>query len=435
MAYLFPNAPTLGQVANGFVWNGQAWTGNGNLATSAPPAQTPPASPVSGQLWWESDSGNLFIWYDDASADTGQWVQISGSVTGQAAAAFDFPATPTLNQIYAPVGGPSYTWNGTAWLFTPIASAATQSTARNRVTNPAMQISQENGSTYGAITSVNYYFADQWAASSTIATAGATRNPNAISGAFRLDTAVTTAKPALAAGDVWQVFTDIEGTGIADFLWGTVSAKQVILRFSCYATIGGTFGASLRNITGDRSYLASFTLATATWTTVTLVIPGDTAGTWHTGAGHGVRIVFGLAAGTTYGNGVAGWQAGNKIQITGSSNLAATANAGFTLSDVGLYLDDQLTGVPPRWGVPDPADELRACQRYYEVQRAILTMGTYGYTGVWGATKRIEPALSTTPDGGTGGAFSAVNMGLSNYTQGVAHSLVAAATIKANARM
>jgi len=29
--------------------------------------------------------------------------------------AFDFPASPTLNQIYAPSGGPQYRWDGNAW--------------------------------------------------------------------------------------------------------------------------------------------------------------------------------------------------------------------------------------------------------------------------------------------------------------------------------
>lgn len=76
MAFDFPSSPTVGQVANGYVWDGQRWAGNGNLAAVAPPSETPPANPVNGQLWWESDSGNLFVWYVDANSS--QWVQISG---------------------------------------------------------------------------------------------------------------------------------------------------------------------------------------------------------------------------------------------------------------------------------------------------------------------------------------------------------------------
>jgi hypothetical protein len=35
----------------------------------------PPSTPVQGTLWWESDSGNSFIWYDDGSS--AQWVQFN----------------------------------------------------------------------------------------------------------------------------------------------------------------------------------------------------------------------------------------------------------------------------------------------------------------------------------------------------------------------
>lgn len=31
--------------------------------------------------------------------------------------AFDFPNSPTVNQSFTPVGGPTYTWNGYAWVF------------------------------------------------------------------------------------------------------------------------------------------------------------------------------------------------------------------------------------------------------------------------------------------------------------------------------
>jgi hypothetical protein len=45
------------------------------IIADAPPF-APPLVPVHGQLWWESDTGNLFVHYDDGTS--GQWVQISG---------------------------------------------------------------------------------------------------------------------------------------------------------------------------------------------------------------------------------------------------------------------------------------------------------------------------------------------------------------------
>lgn len=34
---------------------------------------SPPPSPAVGQLWWDSQGGNLFIWYNDGTSQ--QWVQ------------------------------------------------------------------------------------------------------------------------------------------------------------------------------------------------------------------------------------------------------------------------------------------------------------------------------------------------------------------------
>jgi hypothetical protein len=41
-------------------------------------SDTPPPAPVKpNQLWWESDTGILFLFYDDGNSQ--QWVQISGA--------------------------------------------------------------------------------------------------------------------------------------------------------------------------------------------------------------------------------------------------------------------------------------------------------------------------------------------------------------------
>jgi SPRY domain len=38
---------------------------------------TPPASPVAGQFWWESDTAALFMFYDDGNSQT--WIQVNGT--------------------------------------------------------------------------------------------------------------------------------------------------------------------------------------------------------------------------------------------------------------------------------------------------------------------------------------------------------------------
>jgi hypothetical protein len=81
MAFDFPNAPTVGQVYTSptgvaYTWDGQKWTsGSGYGAIYI--ADTPPSAP-SGSLWWESDSGILYISYNDGNSI--QWVAIGGGI-------------------------------------------------------------------------------------------------------------------------------------------------------------------------------------------------------------------------------------------------------------------------------------------------------------------------------------------------------------------
>jgi hypothetical protein len=55
-------------------------------------SDTPPASPVSGQLWWQSSTGILWLYYTDI--DSSQWIAIS-SVPGAA------PASGVVQHVYA----------------------------------------------------------------------------------------------------------------------------------------------------------------------------------------------------------------------------------------------------------------------------------------------------------------------------------------------
>ena len=85
MSFDFHNAPTEGQTHSpgagvSYIFSSGAWrmvAGPGATYTGAA-SDTPPPNPAPNTLWWESDTGRLFIYYADV--DTGQWVQISGPV-------------------------------------------------------------------------------------------------------------------------------------------------------------------------------------------------------------------------------------------------------------------------------------------------------------------------------------------------------------------
>jgi hypothetical protein len=247
---------------------------------------------------------------------------------------------------------------------------------RNRIVNPAFQISQENGTTFvgnGA------YPVDQFQLQTSIPTVVAQKiafvagHPQT----FGINTVLSTPKPSLAANDVWQIVQNIEGINIADLRWGTGPAKSIVIRFKGLCSITGTFTLSVRNDTGARHYMAPFTVAVAnTWQEFVIPIPGDTTGTWLTDTSKGLIVSWGLAAGSSITGGVAGWNVGtNMAQLPGNTNLAAAVNS-FFIADVGLYADPAKTGLAPPWEMPDEAEELRACQRYWQkTYAAFVTQG------------------------------------------------------------
>jgi hypothetical protein len=340
-------------------------------------SDTPPPGPLTpGQLWYESDSGNTYLWYQDA--DTSQWVQ---------------------QNIAAPI--------------TEMPSGLTAET-RNRIVNGAMQISQENGVTSVASGS---YPVDQILLGSNIATVTAAKAVLGVNASmpYACSTTIGTGKPALASADLWHLVQYIEGTRIADFRWGTGQAKQAVARFSAYSNAAGTFTFYIKNAVPDRTFLAPFTIAAAlTWQDFSIVIPGDTTGTWASDTSTGLRFGWGFAAGSTLNTGVAGWQAGNPVQMAAHTNLAATAGNSFYVTNVGLYLDPLNSGVPPRWQMPDEAEELRACQRYWSRIQTSWTGYTGGAgTGCWAygylpTVARTSPSLTGTNSGNGGSSPAAV---------------------------
>jgi hypothetical protein len=333
---------------------------------SVPPgtaiSDTPPSSPAAGQMWWESDTGRLLIFYNDGN--TSQWVQING---------------------------PS-----------PVVGTAE---ARNRIVNGAMQISQENGSNIG--TYGGYYPADQWVTSVT-GILFSTRKT--VPTAHQIEIMATTGKPSLAAADALGLVQLIEGNRVWDFRYGTAAALPSILRFDVYC-LAGTYAVAFRNAANDRSLVKSFVVpVSGVWTTITIPVPGDTLGAWNVDTGIGLSVGFYFAVGSMGLTSGTGWQAGNFYGATGMTNGAAATGNTHYIANVGLYLDPNNTGIAPPWQMPDEAQELVACQRYWERSGQFVGLNTTSvttgnsYTAVnsWKVPKRSVPAVSGTYTGGGG---------------------------------
>ena len=103
------NAPDI--TINGFLWwdattrilyilRGGTWTpvssdggGGGGGGATVTVSETPPTSPVQGDLWWDTIGGNLYVYYIDANSN--QWVIASPNVGGDSKAnIFTGPSAP-----------------------------------------------------------------------------------------------------------------------------------------------------------------------------------------------------------------------------------------------------------------------------------------------------------------------------------------------------
>ena len=70
--YQGASGPTGAQGAQG----AQGASGGGGGGASVSVSSNPPGSPSGGDLWWDSDVGELYIYYSDT--DSNQWVETSG---------------------------------------------------------------------------------------------------------------------------------------------------------------------------------------------------------------------------------------------------------------------------------------------------------------------------------------------------------------------
>lgn len=269
-------------------------------------------------------------------------------------------------------------------------SGSTGSPFRNRLINPGMQISQENGTTVVALTDGAAYVLDGWVGALS-STPGGTLWLNQAASAtpggspFRLRATANVADATISAGDFYRIEQRIEGAAFADARFGTASARQILVRLGVLSSLAGTFGVSLTNSAGNRSWVGTFSIAAGEINTAverTIAIPGDTAGTWLTGPNEiGAVLRICLTAGSTF-HGAAGWQAGNYLTTSSQTQWMSTGSASFEVFDAGVYVDALAAGEFPTWELPDYAAELQRAQRYWQAHGRGLGGTTVSTTAV-----------------------------------------------------
>ena len=293
--------------------------------------------------------------------------------------------TPSGGTVTNLTGTASININGTVGATTPSTVAATTLSAsgastftnsapsvigglgfRNRFINGDMRIDQRNEGASVTLTTSGSIL-DRWFAVATVSSKySVQRNLSAVTppvGFSNYLGVLSASAYSVVASDVFTVRQTIEGTNAGDFAFGTASAKTVTLSFYVRSSLTGTFGGSLKNGGSDRSYPFTYSINSAgVWEYKTVVIPGDTGGTWVSTTASWGTVSFGLGVGTTFSGPAGVWAATNYNSATGSTSVVGTSGATFFITGVQLEVGNAATEFERR-----PFDqELALCQRYYE---------------------------------------------------------------------
>ena len=244
-------------------------------------------------------------------------------------------------------------------------AAASPYVLKNRIINGAMVIDQRNAGASVTPASGNYTL-DRWfgiASQSSKFTiqqnAAAVTPPTGFTNYLGI---TSSSAYSIVAGDFFGITQRIEGFNIADLDFGTANAKTVTLSFWVRSSLTGTFGGSVTNSAGNRSYPFTYTISSAnTWEQKTVTIAGETSGTWITNNGVGMQLRFGVGVGSTFSGTAGAWATSNFLSATGATSVVGTDAATWYITGVQLEVGTTATPFERRlYG-----QELANCQRYY----------------------------------------------------------------------
>lgn len=249
---------------------------------------------------------------------------------------------------------------------------------RNRIINGDMRIDQRNAGASVTLAVGGSYIVDRfYCQASQASKVSAQRSTTAPSGYQNsLQNTVLSAVTPAAADYFTTARQNIEGLNVADLMWGTADAKSVTISFWVRSSVTGAYAYSVTNSAGTRGYATTFSVLSAnTWEYKTILIPGDTTGTWNTDTGIGIATSIDLGSGSNFNAAAVNtWSSSPGLRT--SSTVNWVANAGATFYITGVQLEPGTVATP--FERRSYGQELALCQRYYQVlgPSDTLTTGT-----------------------------------------------------------
>lgn len=263
-------------------------------------------------------------------------------------------STIQANAILDASGGNTTTING----FTPNIG---NMKGRNIVINGNMVIAQRGTS---AVTTSGSFTVDRWKNISNASDFSAQQSSVVPSGQeFTKSIHITpTSTKTHNSSDYFFTSHYVEGFNIGGLGYGTSGAKTITISFWVRSSKTGTYSLGMKNANASRSRQNTYTISAAdTWEKKTIVVPGDTTGSWPVDNSRGIAFDFCLAGQNTATSSVDTWLPNNSNMSTSQVNFFDDTNNNFYLTGVQVEVGSEATEFDHR----SYGEELQLCERYF----------------------------------------------------------------------
>ena len=250
----------------------------------------------------------------------------------------------------------------------------------------------------------------------------------------------TTANGSLSAGSFHALHYRFEGQDLQLLKKGTSSAEKVTIAFWVKSAKTGQYTLELEDRDNSRSISQAYTISSAnTWEKKVLSFAGDTTGALDNDTSESFRLLFWLAAGSTYQSGTlnTSWAAQNNAnRAVGNVNLADSTSNDWYITGLQMEVGEFTSSTIPDFQHEMFDDSLLRCHRYFINGTGDTTLNPTGHiatattiqaTPQMRRTMRVSPTLTANATtfialvGGSGAtttlAFS--NMGRNGFRYGL----------------